>query len=80
MAIARDVGLVWDGNEADGKAAQEASGGTIEKLSTDEMAAFTELSEGVTERWIAEMKDRGIDGANLVEKARTAIAKQQNLH
>ena len=27
-----------------------------------------------------EMKDRGIDGANLVEKARTAIAKQQNLH
>lgn len=38
-------------------------------------AKFDELSKSVEDRWVAEMKKQGIDGAALVEAAKAAVAK-----
>ncbi|MEO0392108.1 MAG: TRAP transporter substrate-binding protein [Pseudomonadota bacterium] len=80
IAIAGDVGRIWDGNEEAGKAAQMTSGGTVSTLNDRQMQAFIARSETVTARWIEEMAKRGIDGAGLVERAREAIARNQTIN
>ncbi len=74
-AIAGRVGALWDSIEAPGRAAQEKSGGEIIQLDAAASAQFDALSETVVQRWIAEVNDKGIDGAALVAAARASIAK-----
>jgi len=78
--IAADIGRVWDENEADGKAAQLASGGEIIKLTPEQMQPFRDRSQQVVDRWVEEMNGRGLDGEALVEKARAAIARFSHLN
>ncbi len=78
MAIAEDVGKVWDDVEEVGKKIQLESGGEIIKLSAEEKAGFDKLGAKVVDRWIEEVSGNGIDGKALVEAARKAIAENTN--
>lgn len=74
-AIAGEIGGLWDGVEAPGKAAQAKSGGEVIALDAAAKSGFDALGQRVVDRWIKEARDNGIDGQALVEAARAAVAK-----
>ncbi|SFR12660.1 TRAP transporter substrate-binding protein [Poseidonocella sedimentorum] len=51
------------------------AGNTIVELDEAEVARWKEAAQPVIDDWIAEMNDKGIDGAALIEQARGLIAK-----
>lgn len=77
MNIAAWLAEVWDAAELPGIAKAKESGELIE-MSAAETARLRAMTEKpVTERWISEMKEKGIDGQALVEEAKALLAKYQ---
>lgn len=66
--------VMWDMDAPARKLAADR-GNTIITLDEAEVARWKEAAAPVTERWIAEMDGLGIDGAALVDRARSLIAK-----
>lgn len=66
--------VMWDMDAPARKLAADR-GNTIITLDEVEGARWKEAAAPVTERWIAEMDGLGIDGAALVDRARSLIAK-----
>ena len=73
--LARRMGEVWSEVEAPGRKLQKESGGEVIQLTPEQTKAFSDLSESVTERWIEQAEEKGIDGAALVEAAKSSIEK-----
>lgn len=58
-----------------GRDIAEKAGNNIITLDEAEVARFKEAAKPVTERWIASVKEKGIDGAALIEQAKALIKK-----
>ncbi len=71
----REVAKIWEASDDAGIALAKKAGNEHIVLTEQELAAFREKLEPVVQRWVGEVKDKDIDGAELVEKARAAIAK-----
>lgn len=71
--IAKDMGQVWMDIEVAGKDLQKLSGGDVNELSQEAHGEIRALSKTVVDRWIKEATDKGLNGAEIVEKARAAI-------
>ncbi|MDA7428286.1 TRAP transporter substrate-binding protein [Primorskyibacter aestuariivivens] len=67
------AGRAHDTGDKDGLAAMEASGNEIAELSEEVTAKIKELGAEVTQEWITEMTDRGLDGAGLVRDAQGMV-------
>jgi TRAP-type C4-dicarboxylate transport system substrate-binding protein len=74
-AWVREVGAIWTKSEDVGIGIAVKSGNKHIELSDAEMDAFRRQLEPVVQRWIDEVKEKGIDGAALVKTARALIAK-----
>jgi len=74
-ARVRAVGKVWTDSEDFGIAVATKAGNKHIQLSEAEMALFKEKLEPVVQRWVDEVKSKGIDGKALVDQARTLVAK-----
>jgi TRAP-type C4-dicarboxylate transport system substrate-binding protein len=72
----REVGRIWEASDDAGIALATKAGNQHIVLTDQELAAFRTKLEPVVQRWIDEVKDKGIDGAALVQKAREAIARR----
>ncbi len=73
--VAAWVGRVMDQGDAAGVAAAEQAGNPVIVLDEAETARWRQAAEPVIARWIAEMKDKGIDGAGLYRQATALVAK-----
>lgn len=62
------------GFEVLGKTLQRASGGEVITLDAAETKRFQDVGERVEKRWVAEMKDKGIDGQKIVDAMKKSIA------
>ncbi|MDX1374656.1 MAG: TRAP transporter substrate-binding protein [Burkholderiales bacterium] len=71
----RAVGKVWTDSEDGGIAMAKKAGNTHIQLTQAELDAFKQKLEPVVQRWIDEVKSKGIDGKALVDQARALIAK-----
>jgi TRAP-type C4-dicarboxylate transport system substrate-binding protein len=71
----RAVGKVWTDSEDGGIALAKKAGNKHIELTQAELALFKEKLEPVVQRWIDEVKTKGIDGQALVTQARALIAK-----
>jgi TRAP-type C4-dicarboxylate transport system substrate-binding protein len=71
----REVGRIWAENDDQGIAIATKAGNQHVQLTQAELNAFEQRLEPVVQRWIDEVKDKGIDGATLVKTARALIAK-----
>jgi len=71
----RAVGKVWTDSEAGGLAMATKAGNKHIQLSEAELGLFKQKLEPVVQRWVDEVKGKGIDGNALVTKARALIAK-----
>ena len=67
------AGRAHDIGDKDGYAAMEASGNEIAELSEEVTAKIKALGAEVTQEWITEMTDRGLDGAGLVRDAQGMV-------
>lgn len=72
--LAEEMGLVWNQVEMPGKGMQEKSGGEIVKLDAASKGTFDEIGGKVVARWVGEADKRGLNGQELVDAARKAIA------
>jgi TRAP-type C4-dicarboxylate transport system substrate-binding protein len=75
IALAKQIGRVWDEAERPGREAAEAEGATFHVIEGDELKRWQAATAGVTEAWIAEMDAAGLDGEALVDDAKALIAK-----
>lgn len=66
--------VMWDG-DAPGRKIAVDGGNNIVQLPPEEVARFKEKAKPVTERWIADMESKGIDGVALIEQAKELIKK-----
>jgi TRAP-type C4-dicarboxylate transport system substrate-binding protein len=74
-AWVREVGEIWRNVDEQGIAIAVKAGNKHIQLSEGEIAAFRQKMEPVVQRWIDDVKGKGIDGAALVKTARELIAK-----
>jgi TRAP-type C4-dicarboxylate transport system substrate-binding protein len=74
-AWVREVGKIWAEDDDEGIAVATKAGNQHIQLTQAEMKAFEQKLEPVVQRWINEVKEKGIDGATLVKTARAEIAK-----
>ena len=71
----RAVGKVWTDSEEGGIAMAKKAGNKHIQLTGAELELFKQKLEPVVQRWVDEVKTKGIDGNALVKKARALIAK-----
>ncbi len=69
------VGAIWAANDDEGIDVAVKSGNKHITLTDAEIAEFRAKLEPIVERWVAEVKGKGIDGNALVAKARKLIAQ-----
>jgi TRAP-type C4-dicarboxylate transport system substrate-binding protein len=74
-AWVREVGRIWAANDDESIAMAVKAGRQHVQLTPAEMKAFEQKLEPVVQRWIDEVKSKGIDGKALVAKARELVAK-----
>ena len=66
--------VMWDA-DAPARDIAVKAGNNIIELTPEEVARFKEKAKPVTERWIADMESKGIDGKALIEQAKALIKK-----
>ncbi len=66
--------VMWDMDAPARQLAVDA-GNTIVELDAAEVERWKDASQPVVERWIAEVDGKGVDGAALIEQARSLIEK-----
>jgi TRAP-type C4-dicarboxylate transport system substrate-binding protein len=74
-AWVREVGEIWRDIDEQGIAVATKAGNKHIQLSDAELAAFRQKMEPVVQRWVDDVKGKGIDGAALVKTARELIQK-----
>lgn len=75
LPLAKEIGRVWDEAEAPGKAAAAKRGNSFNVLSAAEVARWKAATAPVTAAWVADMKERGLPGEEMLEAARALVAK-----
>jgi hypothetical protein len=69
------MGAAWNEMEPLGKERARAAGATVSALSAENTAAFDGPFRQVANRWVSEVNSIGIDGAELLKRAREAVTK-----
>jgi TRAP-type C4-dicarboxylate transport system substrate-binding protein len=75
MALAKLAGQLWDGFEAPARALAEKAGGEFHELSGAELDEMKAAGATLVDAWIEKANADGLDGAALVETARSLVAK-----
>lgn len=74
MDMVKNAGQLWMDFEKPGiKMQKESANSDVTTLSTEAMKEFNAAGERVVQKWIGEVKSKGIDGEKLVNEARKAI-------
>jgi TRAP-type C4-dicarboxylate transport system substrate-binding protein len=75
IALAQQIGKVWDAAEQPGRQAAADLGDAFYTIEGEELARWQAATAGVMEGWIAERDAAGQDGQALVDAARALIAR-----
>ena len=75
MHLSQWLGEIWTAAEGPGEAKAKASGEIITMPAAEVAKLRAKIEQPVIDRWIAEMKKKGIDGRALVTQARALIVK-----
>ena len=73
--LSEAMGAAWNEMEPLGKERARAAGATVSALSAENTAAFDGPFRQVANRWVSEVNSIGIDGAELLKRAREAVTK-----
>ncbi|MEM6940690.1 MAG: TRAP transporter substrate-binding protein [Pseudomonadota bacterium] len=67
------AGGVMEDNDAPARDIALQAGNSIVTVSGDDLTAWQEIAAPIYDEWIAEMKDRGIDGQALIDEAKALM-------
>ena len=73
-AFAKAAGAMWDNVGAEVRKAVEGKG-SVSAIAEDEKARWVEATKPVHDKWIADVKAKGLDGEALIKSAQDMIAK-----
>ena len=73
--LAEFAGRVWEEAEKPGEDAARAHGNEFITFSPAETEKLRRATEVATDRWVEQMRARGLDGRRLIEQARALIAQ-----
>ena len=77
QAFAALAGAMWDDQARIVEDLVRKRGNTVTAISAEEAARWRRATEPVTEAWMRQVKDKGLDGGRLIEAARSLIAKHE---
>jgi len=77
QAAAAMAGRVWDEQAVVVSDMVKKRGNTFITLAEDEAKRWRETTQPVVDNWVKAAKERGVDGAKMLEAARAAIAKHE---
>ncbi len=69
-----EAGRIMQAADAAGRQVAADRGNTIVTIEGDDLATWEAAAQPVIDRWLAEMADKGIDGQDLLTRARALIA------
>jgi TRAP-type C4-dicarboxylate transport system substrate-binding protein len=75
QVAAEMAGRVWDEQGPIVEAMVRRRGNTVIELAAEEKARWMRTTQPVVDGWVAAMRDRGLDGAKLLEDAKALLAK-----
>jgi TRAP-type C4-dicarboxylate transport system substrate-binding protein len=75
MKFAELAGNMWDTAGAEVLERVKKRGNTLTAISEEEKARWITATQPVTDGWIKQVKDRGLDGAKLIQEAKALVAK-----
>lgn len=75
MKFAELAGNMWDDAGALVLERVKKRGNTISAITEEEKAKWIKVTAPVIDGWIKQVKDKGLDGAKMVEEARALVAK-----
>ncbi|MGE0851575.1 MAG: TRAP transporter substrate-binding protein [Hyphomicrobiaceae bacterium] len=75
MKFAELAGNMWDSAGAIVLDMVKKRGNTLNTISEDEKAKWIKATQPVVDAWVAQMKDKGLDGGKLIEQAKALVAK-----
>ncbi|MGH6886953.1 MAG: TRAP transporter substrate-binding protein, partial [Geminicoccales bacterium] len=75
LAMAKEVGRMWDEAETLGRQAAVDNGNTFNQLTPEEAKRWQRVTQPVVDGWVADMNAQGKDGEKLLAAARGLIAK-----
>jgi TRAP-type transport system periplasmic protein len=75
MKFAELAGNMWDNAGADVLERVKKRGNTLLSISEEEKAKWIAATQPVTDAWIKQVKERGLDGGALIEQAKALVAK-----
>ena len=73
LEFSKFAGRVMEEADAPARKLAEDRGNNIITLSADEVAEWEKAAEGVTAKWIEDVKGSGLDGQTLLDEARSTI-------
>jgi TRAP-type C4-dicarboxylate transport system substrate-binding protein len=75
LALAKQIGQVWDAADNPGRAAAKKRGNQFNTIEGEELAALKRATQPVIDNWIKAMNDQGKDGQKMYDDARTLVTK-----
>ena len=75
MKFAELAGNMWDDAGALVLDMVKKRGNTVIAISEEEKAKWIKATQPVIDTWIAQVKDKGLDGTKLIEQAKALVAK-----
>ena len=78
MSLAKWAGQLWDDFEPPARALAEKAGGEFHEMSGAELEEMKAAGAKLVDAWIEQANAKGMDGAKLVETARSLVAKYDN--
>jgi len=79
QVAAEMAGKMWDEQAVVVSEMVKKRGNTITTLTEEEAARWRKATEPVVQNWTASMKDKNLDGAKLLDSARSLIAKYEKI-
>jgi TRAP-type C4-dicarboxylate transport system substrate-binding protein len=74
-ALSGQIGKTWDESAAAGKKAAQDRGNTIYTIPASEIDTWASMTAPLYDEWVADMSKRGLNGKQMLDDARSLIAK-----
>ncbi len=75
LALAKQIGAVWDNADVPGREAAKKRGNQFNTIEGQELERFKQASRPVIDNWIKAMNDKGLDGNAMYEDAKSLVSK-----
>jgi TRAP-type transport system periplasmic protein len=75
MKFAELAGNMWDTSGAEVEERVKKQGNTIAAITEDEKQRWIKTTHPVVDAWVKQVKDKNLDGAQLIEEAKALVAK-----